>query len=90
MWFAVNWNTKCKRSGRTKLYKEPELLGGGSFGKVFIGEFESRKVAVKRVQKIDFGNARNPLMPFEAELLLKVDNENVLDYICTKQDENYV
>ena len=33
-------------------YNETELLGGGSFGNVFVGELECRKVAVKRIQKI--------------------------------------
>ncbi len=33
-----------------------ELLGGGSFGNVFVGELECRKVAAKRIQRTDCDN----------------------------------
>ena len=82
----TEWNKVGKLS-----YDSSKHFGNGAFGFVFAGYFGRKKVAVKRIQKQHVDTNHTSLMPLEAELMQAADDHpNILRYICTEQDANFV
>lgn len=77
---AATDQQESKSIGKLTVYLN-QLLGEGSYGKVFQGLFENKvKVAVKRIDK-----AKIELI--ESDILRKVDNhEYIVRYYCTEID----
>lgn len=74
-----------------KLRYPSKNFGSGSFGTVFAGYFERKKVAVKRILKHNIDINHDSLMPLEAELMQAADDHpNILRYICTEQNADFM
>lgn len=58
------------------------VLGEGGFGSVYLGNFEGREVAVKRVQ-LRFANKR------EEDALRELDHPNVIKLFHCKNDDDF-
>lgn len=63
-----------------------ELLGDGRTAKVFKGEFDNQKVAVKRIQLVD----ANKFFDREVEGMNNMnDHDNVLKLLAVDQDDDF-
>ncbi|KAI9550631.1 hypothetical protein GHT06_000622 [Daphnia sinensis] len=58
-------------------------LGQGGYGSVFLGEFEGRKVAVKRVEVFHLGNDN------EENALKRFDHPNIVKLFYSEKDNNF-
>lgn len=72
-------------------YDGSKCLGKGSFGVVFDGTNGTKKVAVKRIQIVHLDDSWKSRMKSEVELMQMADDHpNILQYICTEQDDTFV
>lgn len=65
-------------------YDKNDLLGEGTFGKVFLGDYNGLKVAVKRVQV-----TRDKSYLTEEEALKKLDHPNVIKLLYCESDPDF-
>lgn len=62
-----------------------ELLGDGRTAKVFKGEFDNQKVAVKRIQLVD----ANKFFDREVKGMANMNHRNVLKLLAVDQDDDF-
>ncbi len=82
-------STEMIKVGKKLSYDRKKKLGEGGFAIVYEGLFQdSKKVAVKRIQK---DHVSHPLAKRETEIMLEVsDHQNILRYFCYKTDDNFM
>ena len=82
-----------RKKVRNLTYETSSILGRGSFGTVFSGFLEikgshNQSVAVKCVLNSDL---EAPFIQREVDLMKKVsDHPNILRYICTEKDVDFL
>lgn len=61
-------------------YDSAKILGKGTFGMVFLGEFNGDPVAVKRIDKVEFTNTGLTAAEMDKEevAMTKLDHHNVV------------
>lgn len=62
--------------------------GNGASGNVFNGKYEDKEIAVKRILRVNISDPR--ISSPEVECMLQTNHENIIRYICTKWDKNFV
>ena len=75
------------------LYNIKNVLGSGSFGKVFLAENKadtSHKVAVKVISKSKLTPDEIESLHFEVAVLQKVDHPNIVKYYETYEDDKFI
>ncbi len=75
------------------LYNIKNVLGSGSFGKVFLGENKadtSHKVAIKVISKSKLSEEEIESLHFEVAILQQVDHPNIVKYYETYEDEKFI
>ena len=73
-----------------KLYSPIKLLGKGAFGSVWLCQTADREIAVKVVQRNKFSKVYEDLAIAEAQLMEKLDHENIVKFIRLKETEKFV
>lgn len=70
----------------TNGFSESCLIGAGGFGKVFKATLDSKKVAIKRMEKVfeekDYRQYRN-----EIDIVLKFKHDNLLPLLAVSHDQ---
>ena len=75
------------------LYNIKNVLGSGSFGKVFLAENKadnSHKVAIKVISKSKLTPDEVESLHFEVAILQQVDHPNIVKYYETYEDDKFV
>ncbi len=75
------------------LYNIKNVLGSGSFGKVFLAENKadnSMKVAIKVISKSKLSQDEIESLHLEVAILQKVDHPNIVKYYETYEDEKFI
>jgi calcium-dependent protein kinase len=75
------------------LYNIKNVLGTGSFGKVFLAENKadnSHKVAIKVISKSKLTSEEVESLHFEVAILQQVDHPNIVKYYETYEDDKFV
>ncbi|KZS09260.1 Uncharacterized protein APZ42_026555 [Daphnia magna] len=67
----------------SRSYDGSAPLGQGGYGSVFLGEFEGRKAAVKRVEVFRIGNDN------EEKALKQLDHPNIVKLFYSEKDNNF-
>lgn len=73
-----------------KLYKPIRLLGKGAFGSVWLCQTADCEIAVKVVQRNKLSKAHEDLAIAEAQLMEKLDHENIVKFIRLRETEKFV
>jgi serine/threonine protein kinase len=73
-----------------KLYKPIRLLGKGAFGSVWLCQTTEREIAVKVVPRNKFSTAHEDLAIAEAQLMEKLDHENIVKFIRLRETQKFV
>lgn len=66
-------------------YDKKELLGKGGYGSVFLGTFEGKRVAVKRIELI----GEDVLDDNELKALQQLDHPHVIKLLHFESDDNF-
>lgn len=76
---VINQELKC-------FFERDSIVGDGAYGTVFRGSFMDQEVAVKR---IDLTKIQNPLDLREETNLTKLEHDNIVKFMYTKDDDDF-